>query len=80
MARNTQVAADDNAPPITQILAEFVAPHPGYLAGGWSAAANHETHRIFMNWLDRPTGFALRAAETPRRRWSGKPLEGPLEK
>ena len=34
MARNTQVAADHNAPPVTYILAEFVATHPGFLAGG----------------------------------------------
>jgi len=27
MARNTQIAADRNAPPITQILARFVATH-----------------------------------------------------
>ena len=31
MARNTQVAADHNPPPVTQILAKFVATHPGYL-------------------------------------------------
>jgi len=29
MARNTQVAADTSAPPITSILAKFVATHPG---------------------------------------------------
>ena len=29
MARNTQVAADHNAPPVTQILAQFIASHPG---------------------------------------------------
>ena len=28
MARNTQVAADHDAPPVTQILARFVAEHP----------------------------------------------------
>jgi hypothetical protein len=28
MARNTQVAADPDAPPVTQILARFVADHP----------------------------------------------------
>ena len=28
MARNTQVNADHNAPPVTQILAKFVATHP----------------------------------------------------
>jgi len=28
MARNTEVAADLNAPPITRTLARFVATHP----------------------------------------------------
>ena len=56
MARNTQVAADHNAPPLTQILAEFVATHPGYLAGGWNAAVDHEAHRTFMNWLGCAVG------------------------
>jgi 2-methylcitrate dehydratase PrpD len=51
MARNTQVAADHNAPPITQILAQFIATHPGYLGGGWNDAVDHEAHRTFMNWL-----------------------------
>jgi hypothetical protein len=30
---NTQVAADHNAPPITRILAKFVATHPVSAAG-----------------------------------------------
>ena len=58
MARNTQVAADHNAPPVTQILAKFVATHPGYLAGGWSDAVDHEAHRTFMNWLGCAVGAA----------------------
>lgn len=58
MARNTQVAADHNAPPVTQILAQHVATHPGYLAGGWSAAVDHEAHRTFMNWLGCAVGAA----------------------
>ena len=55
MARNTQVAADHNAPPITQILAEFVATHP---SKGWSDAVDHEAHRTFMNWLGCAVGAA----------------------
>jgi len=62
MARNTQVAADHNAPPVTQILAEFVATHPGYRAGGWSAAVDHEAHRTFMNWLGCAVGAARHEA------------------
>jgi 2-methylcitrate dehydratase PrpD len=58
MARNTQVAADHNAPPVTHILAEFVANHPGFLAGGWSAAVDHEAHRTFLNWLGCAVGAA----------------------
>lgn len=55
MARNTQVAADHNAPPITQILAQFVANHP---SRGWSDAVDHEAHRTFMNWLGCAVGAA----------------------
>ena len=55
MARNTQVSADHNAPPITQILAKFVATHP---SKGWSDAVDHEAHRTFMNWLGCAVGAA----------------------
>ena len=55
MARNTQVAADHNAPPITQILAKFVATHA---SKGWSDAVDHEAHRTFMNWLGCAVGAA----------------------
>lgn len=58
MARNTQVAADHHAPPVTQILAEFVATHPGFLSGGWSESVDHEAHRTFMNWLGCAVGAA----------------------
>jgi 2-methylcitrate dehydratase PrpD len=56
MARNTQVAADHNAPAVTQILAQFVATHPGFEAGGWNATVDHEAHRTFMNWLGCAVG------------------------
>lgn len=62
MARNTQVAADHNAPPVTQILAKHVATHPGFLAGGWSAAVDHEAHRTFMNWFGCAVGAAQHEA------------------
>ena len=55
MARNTQVSADHNAPPITQILAQFVANHP---SKGWSDAVDHEAHRTFTNWLGCAVGAA----------------------
>ena len=59
MARNTQVAADHNAPPVTQILAEFVATHPSH---GWSDAIDNEAHRTFMNWLGCAVGAAQHEA------------------
>ena len=59
MARNTQVAADHNAPPVTQILAKFVATHP---SKGWSDTVDHEAHRTFMNWLGCAVGAAQHEA------------------
>ena len=59
MARNTQVVADQNAPPITQLLAEFVATHP---SRGWDDAVDHEAHRTFMNWLGCAVGAAQHEA------------------
>src|SRR4051812_21088493 len=55
MARNTQVAADPNAPPVTQILAKFVSSHP---SRGWSDAVDHEAHRTFLNWVGCAVGAA----------------------
>ncbi len=53
MARNTQVAADLNAPPITQLLARFVSTHP---SKGWSEEAEHQAHRTFLNWVGCAVG------------------------
>jgi 2-methylcitrate dehydratase PrpD len=55
MARNTQVAADHHAPPVTQTLAQFVAHHP---SRGWSDAVEHEAHRTLMNWVGCAVGAA----------------------
>ncbi|MGZ5582848.1 MAG: MmgE/PrpD family protein [Usitatibacter sp.] len=55
MARNTKVEADRDAPPITQILAKFVATHP---SRGWSDAVDHEAHRTFLNWVGCAVGAA----------------------
>ena len=55
MARNTQVTADHNAPPVTQLLAQFVAQHP---SRGWSDTVDHEAHRTFMNWVGCAVGAA----------------------
>ena len=59
MARNTQVAADHAAPPITQILARFVAEHP---SRGWSDAVDREAHRTFLNWIGCAVGAARHEA------------------
>lgn len=48
MVHNTQVAADTNAPPVTRILADFVAAHPSQ---GWDASVEREAHRTFLNWV-----------------------------
>ena len=55
MARNTQVTADHNPPPVTRTLAEFVANHP---SRGWSDAVDHEAHRTFFNWFGCAIGAA----------------------
>ena len=59
MARNTQVAADTTAPPITDILARFVAGHP---ARGWSEAVEREAHRTLYNWVGCAIGGARHEA------------------
>jgi 2-methylcitrate dehydratase PrpD len=55
MALNTNVTADRDAPPITRILAKFVATHA---SRGWSDAVDHEAHRTFLNWLGCAVGAA----------------------
>jgi 2-methylcitrate dehydratase PrpD len=59
MARNTQVAADHNAPPVTRTLARFVATHP---SRGWSDAVDHEAHRTLLNWVGCAVGGARHEA------------------
>lgn len=59
MARNTQVAADHHAPPVTQILARFVATHP---SRGWSDDVDREAHRTFLNWAGCAVGAARHEA------------------
>ena len=59
MARNTHAPADTQAPPVTAILARFVADHP---SRGWSDAVEHEAHRTFYNWLGCAIGAARHEA------------------
>jgi len=54
-ARNTHVAAEADAPPITARLASFVATHP---SRGWTDAVEHEAHRTLYNWLGCAIGAA----------------------
>ena len=59
MARNTQVAADPDAPPITRTLARFVATHR---SRGWSDAVEREAQRTFLNWVGCAVGAATHDA------------------
>src|SRR5512134_2497044 len=58
MARNTKVKADADAPPVTRILAEFVATHA---SAAWPDVVEREARRTFQNWL----GCAIGAARHP---------------
>ena len=58
-ARNTTVAADTQAPPVTRTLARFVAAHP---SRGWSDAMEREAHRTLLNWLGCAVGAAQHEA------------------
>jgi 2-methylcitrate dehydratase PrpD len=59
MARNTQVPADHDAPPVTRQLARFVATHP---SRGWNEAVEHEAHRTLLNWLGCAIGASRHEA------------------
>ena len=59
MARNAQVAADVDAPPVTRRLAEFVANHP---SAGWGADVEHEAQRTLRNWLGCAIGASRHAS------------------
>ncbi len=59
MARNTQVAADHDAPPVTRTLARFVATHP---SRGWGEEVEREAHRTFLNWAGCAVGAARHEA------------------
>jgi 2-methylcitrate dehydratase PrpD len=55
MARNTTVKADLNAPPITDLLANFIVNHP---SRGWSDEVDEQAHRTFANWVGCAIGPA----------------------
>jgi len=58
MAHNTQVSADAHAPPVTQILADFVTKHPSQ---GWDASVDKEAHRTLLNWVGCAIGASQHA-------------------
>ena len=58
MTHNTIVAADTGAPPVTRILAEFVASHPSL---AWDASVERAAHRTLLNWAGCAVGAARHA-------------------
>jgi 2-methylcitrate dehydratase PrpD len=55
MARNTTVQADHKAPPITDLLANFIVNHP---SRGWNDEVDEQAHRTFANWVGCAIGPA----------------------
>ncbi len=58
MASDAGVAAEIDAPPVTRILADFVATHP---SRGWEPGVDREAQRSLLNWL----GCAIGASHHP---------------
>jgi 2-methylcitrate dehydratase PrpD len=58
MANDAHIAAILDAPPVTRILADFVAAHP---SGGWEDSVDREAQRSFLNWV----GCAIGASRHP---------------
>jgi 2-methylcitrate dehydratase PrpD len=48
MTINTIVQADQDAPKVTEILANFVSKHP---SKGWSDETDEQAHRTLANWM-----------------------------
>src|SRR4030042_799016 len=58
MAQNSPAPADRNAPPVTRMLAAFVATHP---SRGWDAGVEREAHRTLLNWVGCAIGASRHA-------------------
>ncbi|MEO8565162.1 MAG: MmgE/PrpD family protein [Betaproteobacteria bacterium] len=58
MANDAHIAAKLDAPPVTNILADFVATHP---SRGWEDSVDREAQRSFLNWV----GCAIGASRHP---------------
>ena len=63
-AQHARSRRTPNAPPVTRILADFVATHPSQ---GWDAGVEREAHRTLLNWVGCAIG-ASRHADASRRR------------
>ena len=48
MANDAHIAAKLEVPPVTRILADFVAAHP---SRGWEDGVDREAQRSFLNWV-----------------------------
>jgi 2-methylcitrate dehydratase PrpD len=58
MANDAHIAAKLEVPPVTRILADFVAAHP---SRGWEDSVDREAQRSFLNWV----GCAIGASRHP---------------
>ena len=58
MAHSNSAPAQADAPPVTRILAEYVAGHP---SAGWPDAIDVMAHRTLLNWV----GCAIGASHHP---------------
>jgi 2-methylcitrate dehydratase PrpD len=52
------MTADAHAPPVTEILADFVARHPSQ---GWDKGVDREAHRTLLNWVGCAVGASRHA-------------------
>jgi 2-methylcitrate dehydratase PrpD len=55
----TRAAKDDAVPPVTRMLAEFVASHP---SRGWDDRVEREAQRTLLNWVGCAIGASRHAA------------------
>ena len=59
MANDAHIAVQLDAPPVTRILADFVAAHP---SGGWDDSVDREARRSFLNWVGCAIGASRHRA------------------
>jgi 2-methylcitrate dehydratase PrpD len=53
------LSSSTDPPPVTRLLADFVATHP---ARGWDEGVEREAHRTFLNWIGCAIGASRHAA------------------